>query len=58
VGQSGKKQKMKLAGHEELVMILLKWFQQMRYEKVPNNGLSLGKEASSNCTGNFKALST
>jgi len=49
---------MKLAGHEELVMILLKWFQQMRYEKVPNNGLSLGKEASSNCTGNFKALST
>jgi len=30
VGQSGKKQKMTLAGHEELVMILLKWFQQMR----------------------------
>jgi hypothetical protein len=26
VGQSGKKQKMKLAGHEELTMILLKWF--------------------------------
>jgi hypothetical protein len=30
VGQSAKEQKMKLAGHEELVMILLKWFQQMR----------------------------
>jgi hypothetical protein len=29
VGQSGKKQKMKLAGHEELA-ILLKWFQQMK----------------------------
>jgi hypothetical protein len=34
VGHSGKKKKMKLAGHEELAMILLKWFQQMRSDEI------------------------